>query len=186
MAEGADIVRRGRRRSWQKRFAWLSTEGISRPAPMGRHRRGLVRRPRLCCGLFRKALKTAGASTSITASVTGIERHGNRVAAVHARQRRAAGGRHRSFNAAGPNAGKVSAMAGHGALPVEPRKRNGLRLRSARDRFADMPLLVDPSGVYVRPEGSVYIAGGAESGGWRTGPADPARISTPTGACSRR
>ena len=47
-----------------------------------------------------------------------------------------------------------------------------------------MPLLVDPSGIYVRPEGSVYITGGAESEE-TDGPADPA-ISTRTGRCSRR
>ena len=35
-----------------------------------------------------------------------------------------------------------------------------------------MPLLVDPSGIYVRPEGSVYITGGAEPEEG-DGPADP-------------
>ncbi|CAN7145792.1 hypothetical protein LJR234_000117 [Mesorhizobium amorphae] len=37
-------------------------------------------------------------------------------------------------NAAGPNAGKVAALAGL-SLPVEPRKRNVLRLRGAREIF---------------------------------------------------
>ena len=34
------------------------------------------------------------------------------------------------------------------------------------------PVIVDPSGIYVRPEGSVYITGGAEAED-TDGPADP-------------
>nr|WP_280949010.1 FAD-dependent oxidoreductase [Mesorhizobium sp. SEMIA 3007] len=73
-------------------------------------------------------------------------------------------------NSAGPNAGTVAAMAGL-VLPVEPRKRNVI-VFEARDKYSDMPLLVDPSGIYVRPEGSVYITGGAEPEEG-DGPADP-------------
>ncbi|MEP1773865.1 MAG: FAD-binding oxidoreductase, partial [Nitratireductor sp.] len=75
------------------------------------------------------------------------------------------------INAAGPNAGAVAAMAGL-ALPVEPRKRT-VFVFEARERFDDMPLIVDPCGIYVRPEGSVFITGGAEDAA-NDGPADPA------------
>ncbi len=70
----------------------------------------------------------------------------------------------------GRTLGKVAALAGL-SLPVEPRKRN-VFVFEAREKYSDMPLLVDPSGIYVRPEGSVYLTGGAEPEEG-DGPADP-------------
>lgn len=155
-AEGADIVLEDAEQL-ARRFAWISTEGISAGA-YGRTGEGWFDAHAML-GLFRKALKTKDIDL-ITAEVTGIERERDRVTAVTlANGERLEAGT--VVNAAGPNAGKVSALAGI-ALPVEPRKRN-VFVFEARDRFADMPLMVDPSGVYVRPEGSVYITGGAES-----------------------
>ncbi|WP_406873011.1 FAD-binding oxidoreductase [Aminobacter sp. P9b] len=155
-AEGADIVLEDAEQL-ARRFAWISTEGISAGA-YGRTGEGWFDAHAML-GLFRKALKTRDIDL-ITAEVTGIERERDRVTAVTlANGERLEAGT--VVNAAGPNAGKVSALAGI-ALPVEPRKRN-VFVFEARDRFADMPLMVDPSGVYVRPEGSVYITGGAES-----------------------
>jgi FAD-dependent oxidoreductase domain-containing protein 1 len=156
LAEGADIVLEDAEQL-QKRFSWISTEGISAGA-YGLTGEGWFDAHAML-GLFRKALKTKNIDL-ITSEVTGIERQGNHITAVTLAtgERLEAG---TLFNAAGPNAGKVSAMAGI-ALPVEPRKRN-VFVFEAREKFADMPLMVDPSGVYVRPEGSVYITGGAES-----------------------
>jgi glycine/D-amino acid oxidase-like deaminating enzyme len=111
-------------------------------------------------GVFRRALRQKDVDF-IAASVTGISRSGNRVTGVTLDNGETldAG---IVVNAAGPNAGKVAGMAGL-ALPVEPRKRT-VFVFEAREKYADMPLLVDPCGVYVRPEGSVYLTGGAEHG----------------------
>jgi len=154
--EGADIVLEDAE-TLKRRFTWLSEEGIVAGA-FGRSGEGWFDAHAML-GLFRKALRTRSVDL-ITASVIGLERTGNRVSAVSLDngERLEAG---TVINAAGPNAGAVAAMAGI-ELPVEPRKRN-VFVFEARDHFADMPLLVDPSGIYVRPEGSVYITGGAES-----------------------
>ncbi|RUU80413.1 FAD-binding oxidoreductase [Mesorhizobium sp. M7A.F.Ca.MR.362.00.0.0] len=155
MAEGADIVLEDADQL-TRRFPWLSTEGISAGA-YGRTGEGWFDAHAMLT-LFRKALRQKKVDF-ITADVTAIARDGNRVTGVSL-------GNGETLkagivvNAAGPNAGKVAAMAGL-ELPVEPRKRN-VFVFEAREKYADMPLLVDPSGIYVRPEGSVYLTGGAE------------------------
>jgi FAD-dependent oxidoreductase domain-containing protein 1 len=166
MAEGADIVLEDAA-ALERRFSWLSTEGITAGA-FGRTGEGWFDAHAMLM-LFRKALRGKNIDF-ISQAVTGIERDRNCVTAVMLDNgdRLEAG---TVVNAAGPSAGKVAAMAGM-ALPVEPRKRS-VFVFEAMEKFADMPLLVDPSGIYVRPEGSVYITGGAEPEE-TDGPADPA------------
>ena len=166
MAEGSDIVLE-EPEALRRRFAWLSTEGISLGA-FGRSGEGWFDAHALLM-LFRKALRTKSVDF-VSASVSGIERDGQHVTGVNLDngERLEAG---IVINAAGPAAGKVAALAGI-KLPVEPRKRS-VFVFEARDRFDDMPLLVDPSGIYVRPEGSVYLTGGAEPEA-TDGPADEA------------
>ncbi|RUT98747.1 FAD-binding oxidoreductase [Mesorhizobium sp. USDA-HM6] len=155
IAEGADIVLEDAEQL-TRRFPWLSAEGISAGA-YGRTGEGWFDAHALLM-LFRKALRDKNIDF-IAASVTGIAREGNPVTGVSLDNGETleAG---IVVNAAGPNAGKVATLAGV-ALPVEPRKRN-VFVFEAREKYADMPLLVDPSGIYVRPEGSVYLTGGAE------------------------
>jgi glycine/D-amino acid oxidase-like deaminating enzyme len=62
---------------------------------------------------------------------------------------------------AGP--GTVPLLAGVGVpLPVEPRKRLVFTF-SCRETLPRFPLLIDPTGIYVRPEGEMYLCGGAPS-----------------------
>ncbi|AGB43510.1 FAD-binding oxidoreductase [Mesorhizobium sp. CO1-1-7] len=165
VAEGADILLEDADQL-TRRFPWLSAEGITAGA-YGRTGEGWFDAHAMLM-LFRKALRQKKIDF-ISASVTGVERQGDRVTGVSLDNgdRLEAG---TVINAAGPNAGKVAALA-QLSLPVEPRKRN-VFVFDARDKFTDMPLLVDPSGIYVRPEGSVYLTGGAEPEEG-DGPADP-------------
>jgi FAD-dependent oxidoreductase domain-containing protein 1 len=155
LAEGADIVLEDAA-ALSSRFPWLSAEGVAAGA-WGRSGEGWFDAHALLM-LIRRALRGRDIDL-VTGEVTGIERHGNTVSAVTLGDgsRLEAGA---IVNAAGPNAGAVAAMAGV-PLPVEPRKRT-VFVFEARDSFPDMPLIVDPSGIYVRPEGAVYITGGAE------------------------
>jgi sarcosine oxidase len=64
------------------------------------------------------------------------------------------------INAAGPWAGELAAQAGL-RLPVEPRKRY-VYVIDSREASADLhraPLTVDPSGVWFRPEGKLFLCG---------------------------
>jgi glycine/D-amino acid oxidase-like deaminating enzyme len=154
-AEGADIVLEDAA-ALQRRFPWLSAEGIAAGA-YGLSGEGWFDAHALL-SLFRKALRDR-AIDFVQDSVVGIRTAGGKATGITL-----AGGATIDagiiINAAGPQAGEVAALAGL-SLPVEPRKRS-VFVFEARERFDDMPLIVDPSGIYVRPEGSVYITGGAE------------------------
>ena len=60
-------------------------------------------------------------------------------------------------NAAGPWARSIAKLAGFD-LPVAARRRT-VYVISCRTKLEPLPLLIDPSGFWIRPEGSGYIAG---------------------------
>lgn len=155
LAEGAEIVLEDTT-ALQQRFSWLSGEGIA-AGTYGRSGEGWFDAHALL-SLFRNGLKARNVEF-LTGEVVAIASQCNRVQSVTL----ASGQTIKAgliINAAGPNAGHVASLAGI-SLPVEPRKRS-VFVFEAHERFDDMPLLVDISGVWVRREGSFYIAGGAE------------------------
>ncbi|MFN8828252.1 MAG: NAD(P)/FAD-dependent oxidoreductase [Labrys sp. (in: a-proteobacteria)] len=150
--EGADILALDPA-ALVARFPWISDDGVALGA-WGRSGEGWFDAHSLL-DLFRKDARAAGA-VMVTGTVDAIEVEADRVCAA-----RLTGGERIAcgavVNAAGPQAGDVAAMAGL-SLPVEPRKRS-VFVVACRTPLADMPLIVDPSGVYIRPEGEVYITG---------------------------
>ena len=151
-AEGADIVLMDRE-TLADEFRWLKTSDLSLGA-FGRSGEGWFDAHSLL-GLLRDAARRKGART-IHGEVAAVAREGDRVTGVTLSD-----GRHIGcgllVNAAGPQAGDVAALAGL-ALPVEPRKRC-VFVVACRASLPRMPLLVDPTGVWIRPEGDVYICG---------------------------
>ena len=88
--------------------------------------------------------------------VTGLARMRNRIVAVQL-ARGAAVAPGTVVNAAGPRAAEVAAMAAL-VLPVEPRRRFSF-VFEAEPLGATLPLVIDPSGVHVRAEGTRFLAG---------------------------
>ncbi|SHI64234.1 NAD(P)/FAD-dependent oxidoreductase [Wenxinia saemankumensis] len=93
----------------------------------------------------------------VQAEVTGIGVEGGRVMSVtlDGGTEVAAGW---VVNAAGPRAAQVAAMVGL-PLPVEPRRRFTYVFEAAEPLPADLPLTIDPSGVHMRSDGRLYMAG---------------------------
>lgn len=157
---GADVVLWGRD-ELAEAFPHLRVDDI-RLASYGRSGEGWFDNSGLMNG-FRAKARALGADFVVD-EVTGLERQGGRLTGVSLRggARIGAG---TVVNAAGPRAAQVAQMAGL-SIPVEPRKRSVFVFScaaspqgSARVNGGGLPLMIDPGGTYVRPEGRYFLTG---------------------------
>jgi glycine/D-amino acid oxidase-like deaminating enzyme len=107
---------------------------------------------------FRKQARNRGADY-IDGEVVEVTRDGDQITGVVLKDGRRFGCG-QLINAAGTGGSKLAKMAGL-EIPVEPRKRCifVFDCRDAADISATCPMLIDPSGLYVRPEGEFFITG---------------------------
>ena len=104
---------------------------------------------------FRRKARSLGVEY-IEDEVVAIDDDGTRVTGL----RLAAGGARPAgvvVNAAGAWAGEVAALAGM-ALPIAPLRRQ-VFFFEVREELGPLPLVIDHSGVYFRPEGKGYLSG---------------------------
>jgi len=135
------------------RFPWLSVEGVALGS-LGLSGEGWFDPAALLHG-FRKKARSLGAEFRRD-EVTGIETAGGRVTglALASGERIACGA---TVNAAGPRAGRVAALAGID-LPVTAKKRF-VFVFDCRAELPGCPLVIDPAGVYFRPESGKFVGG---------------------------
>jgi FAD-dependent oxidoreductase domain-containing protein 1 len=140
-------------RDLHQRFPWLNTEGVA-GASLGLSGEGWFDAHALMHGFRKKAV--AMGARFVHAEVQSLVLRGDRVVEVGL-----SGGQGVQpgwvINAAGTGAAALAQQAGI-ALPVQARKRCVFHFRSP-ERAPGCPLLIDTSGVYVRPEGEGFIAG---------------------------
>ncbi len=152
---GADIV-------WMEpdelaaKYPWMNTSDLA-AACWGRTGEGWFDAYSLMQS-FRKQARRQGADY-IDGEVVEVLRDGDQITGVVLKDGRRFGCG-ALINAAGTGGSKVARMAGL-EIPVEPRKRCifVFDCRDAADINASCPMLIDPSGLYVRPEGDLFITG---------------------------
>jgi FAD-dependent oxidoreductase domain-containing protein 1 len=137
----------------RERFPWLHTDDLA-GGSLGLADEGWFDAYALLQGFRRKA-RSLGVAERV-GEVVALERDGDRLVGVRLADG-AVIGADWVVNAAGPRAASVAAMAGV-ELPVRPRKRHVYHV-DAPVSLGAAPLTIDPSGVWVRPEGDGYIAG---------------------------
>jgi FAD-dependent oxidoreductase domain-containing protein 1 len=130
------------------RFPWISTEGVVL-ASHGTENEGWFDGPALMQAFRRKASELG--AQYIADEVAGLAPHEVTLRSGTRLEARTI------VLAAGPWSGEVAALAGI-ALPVEPRRRS-VFVFDVRQPPGPMPLTIDPSGTWFRPEGRFYIGG---------------------------
>lgn len=149
---GADVALLGPE-ALRQRFAWLNVDDVALGS-LGLSGEGWFDGPALHQAFLKKALSQG--VTRVHDRVVGMDHTAQHVSAV----RLAHGGSlpcGQVVNAAGPWAAEVAAMAGV-ALPIEAARRTVFVL-SCPKPLPRCPLLIDPSGWWLRPEGRFFITG---------------------------
>ena len=135
------------------RFPWLCTEGVALGA-LGLSGEGSFDGPALLHAFRRKA-RSLGVAY-VAQDAVGLACDANRVVGVTL-----ADGSTMdcdiAVNAAGPWAARVAQMAGI-ALPVRARRRMVFVI-ACRAQLPDCPLVIDPSGIWFRAEGTCFLTG---------------------------
>lgn len=162
IACGADVVL-WNRDELKDAFPHLVTDDILL-ASYGRSGEGWFNNTGLMNG-FRAKARSLGADYLVD-EVVGIERAGDKVTGVTLKSGRRIGAG-TIVNASGPHAALTARMAGLD-IPVEPRKRTLFVFDcarspegSARVNRGHLPLMIDPTGVFCRPEGRFFLSGAA-------------------------
>lgn len=135
------------------RFPWLAVDDLA-AGTLGLSGEGWLDAHAMMHGLRRRAVSRG--LRVLHGEVAALERHSGRVSAV----RLTSGERIEAgwvVNAAGTGATALAASAGI-ELPVRPRKRCVFHFRSPA-AIGHCPLVIDPSGVYFRPEGQGFLCG---------------------------
>ncbi|MEK6420293.1 MAG: FAD-binding oxidoreductase [Burkholderia gladioli] len=139
------------------KFPWLNVDDLSAGA-YGRSGEGWFDGYGLVQALRKKA--QALGARYVATDVTGLVLDGRKVThVVDAKGERYACDT--LVNAAGAWARKIATMMGI-EIPVHARRRSIFNVSSPA-RLTHSPLLIDPTGVYFRPEGNTYITGTSPS-----------------------
>lgn len=134
-------------------FSWLNTADLS-VGSLGLSGEGWFDGHALLAAFARKARRQG--ARYVHAEVCGFDIDAGRVTAVAMTDGSRISCSH-VVNAAGPWARRIAAMAGV-ELPVFARRRSVFVI-SCRTEMRPFPLLIDPSGFWIRPEGAMFIAG---------------------------
>jgi glycine/D-amino acid oxidase-like deaminating enzyme len=136
-----------------RRFSWLNTSDLSLGS-LGLSGEGWFDGYTLLTAFARKAREQGARYVHGEAGAFTIE--GNRISEVILTDGSRLGCTH-LVNAAGPWARHIAALAGV-ELPVFARRRT-VYVISCPTRMHPFPLLIDPTGFWIRPEGAQFIAG---------------------------
>lgn len=136
-----------------QRFPWLAVDGLA-AGSLGLSGEGWFDAHALLAGFQRRA-RSRGARF-VRAEVIGASVAADRVASLTLEDGTRIDCGH-VVNAAGPWARRVAAMLGLD-LPIHARRRT-VYVVACPARIERCPLVVDPSGFWVRPEGVHYLAG---------------------------